>query len=207
MKKKHIVFDFGRVLFRWRPEQLLAEQWPHRMPSAEAAAPFVADFFQAYSGDWGAFDQGLISQDEVVARISARTGWPLADVARVAAAAPFELQPLPDTVALIDELKSAGHRLFYLSNMPGPLAEHLERTYPIDDWFEAGVFSSRVQQIKPHAAIFHTALACFDVAAQDCIFLDDHPANVAAAQALGWQALLFTTAAAARPQLARLLRD
>jgi len=207
MKKKHIVFDFGRVLFRWRPEQLFVEQWPHRVPTAEAAAPFVADFFQAYSGDWGAFDQGLIDQDETVARISARTGWPAVEVARVAAAAPFELQPFPDTVALIDELKTAGHRLFYLSNMPGPLAEHLERTYPIDQWFEAGVFSSRVKQIKPSADIFHTALAQFGVAAQDCIFLDDHPANVAAARALGWQALLFTTATAARPQLAELIRN
>ena len=206
MTKKHIVFDFGRVLFRWRPEQLMAEQWPHRVPTAEAAAPFVAEFFQAYSGDWGAFDQGLIGQDETVARISARTGWPLAEVAQVAAAAPFELQPFPDTVALIDELKSAGHRLFYLSNMPAPLAEHLERTYPLDDWFEAGLFSARVQQIKPNADIFHTALAHFDVAAQDCIFLDDRPANVAMAQSLGWQALLFTTAAAARPQLADLMR-
>lgn len=206
MTKQHIVFDFGRVLFRWRPEQLLADQWPHRVPTADAAAPFVAEFFQAYSGDWGAYDQGLIGQDETVARISARTGWPLDEVAQVVAAAPFELQPLPDTVALIAELKAAGHRLFYLSNMPAPLAAHLLRSYPIDDWFEAGVFSSQVQQLKPNADIFHTALTHFGVAAQDCIFLDDLPANVAAAQALGWQALLFTTAAAARPQLKELMR-
>ena len=206
MTKQHIVFDFGRVLFRWRPEHLLAEQWPQRVTSADAAPPFVAEFFQAYGGDWGAFDQGLIGSDEVAARISARTGWPVAEVAQVVAAAPFELQPLPDTVALIAELKAAGHRLFYLSNMPGPLAEHLERKYPIQDWFEAGVFSSRVQQIKPNADIFNTALAQFGVAAEDCIFLDDHPANVAVAQSLGWQALLFTTAAAARPQLEDLMR-
>lgn len=206
MTKQHIVFDFGRVLFRWRPEQLLADQWPHRVPTVDAAEPVVAEFFQAYGGDWGAFDQGLIGQDETAARISARTGWPLAEVAQVVAAAPFELQPLPDSVALINELKAAGHRLFYLSNMPASLAEHLERTYPISQWFETGVFSSRVKQIKPNPEIFQTALARFGVAAEDCIFLDDHPANVAVAQSLGWQALLFTTAAAARPQLAALMR-
>ena len=205
--KKHIVFDFGRVLFRWRPDHLLAEQWPHRVSSAEAAAPFVAEFFQAYGGDWGAYDQGLIGQDEVAVRISARTGWPVAEVAQVVAAAAFELQPFPDAVALITELKSAGHRLFYLSNMPGPLADHLARSYPLAQWFETGVFSSRVRQIKPNTEIFHTALAQFGVAAADCIFLDDHPANVAAALALGWQALMFTTAAAVRPQLAELIGD
>lgn len=204
--KKHIVFDFGRVLFRWRPEQLLAAQWPHRVPSAEVAAPFVAEFFQAYSGDWGAFDQGLIGQDEVVARVSARTGWPIAEVAQVAAAVPDELQLIPESVALLESLKHDGHRLFFLSNMPAPYAEHLERSFPLAAWFEAGVFSARVKQIKPNADIFHTALAQFGVAAQDCIFLDDSLPNVEQARALGWQAIHFTTAAQARPQLTELMR-
>lgn len=32
----NIVFDFGAVLFSWRPDLLLAEQFPHRaaMPKA-----------------------------------------------------------------------------------------------------------------------------------------------------------------------------
>lgn len=204
--KKNIVFDFGGVLFRWRPAMLLAQLWPQRVASAEQAGPVVADFFQAYGGDWGLFDQGLIGMDEVVGRISARTGWPLGEVAQVAAAVPNELQLLPDTVALIGELKRAGHRMFFLSNMPEPYADHLERTYPLADWFDAGVFSGRVKQIKPHAAIFETALQRFGVAAETCVFLDDHPANVEAAKAQGWQALLFTTAAEARPGLAELVR-
>lgn len=203
--KKHVVFDFGGVLFRWHPPSLLARLWPHRVATAAQAGPVVAEFFQAYSGDWGAFDQGLIGMDETVRRISERTGWPQAEVAQVAAAVPDELQLLPDTVALIDELKRAGHRLFFLSNMPEPYADHLEQTYPLAEWFEAGVFSGRVKQIKPAAEIFHTALQHFGVHAEHCIFLDDNLPNVEQAQALGWQALLFTNAAELRPALDALL--
>lgn len=204
--KKNIVFDFGGVLFRWHPPSLLARLWPHRVATAELAGPVVAEFFQAYSGDWGAFDQGLISLDETVSRISARTGWPPGEVAQVAAAVPDELQLLPDTVALIEELKHTGHRLFFLSNMPEPYADHLQRSYPLDQWFEAGVFSGRVKQIKPAADIFRTALRHFEVAAETCVLLDDSLANVEQARALGWQALLFTSAAEVRPALMALVR-
>ena len=55
---------------------------------ATAGAAAAAVFFQNYGGDWGLFDQGLISADEVVRRIAARTGWPLGEVAAVVRAVP-----------------------------------------------------------------------------------------------------------------------
>lgn len=203
---KHIVFDFGGVLFRWHPPTFLARVWPHRAADEAERAALVARFFEQYGGDWGAFDQGLIDAPTVIARIAARTGWPAEEVAQVVAAVPDELQLQAGTVALIEELKAAGHRLFYLSNMPEPYADHLERSHPLHEWFEAGVFSGRVKQSKPRADIFETAVQRFGVAPQDCVFLDDHPANIEAARALGWQALLFTDADAVRPQLAALLQ-
>ncbi|HEY1092585.1 MAG TPA: HAD family phosphatase [Burkholderiaceae bacterium] len=197
----NIVFDFGGVLFHWHPASFLARLWPQR-DGAESAA----QFFQAYGGDWGAFDQGLIDAPTVIERIAARTGWPQGEVAHVVAAVPGELRLLDDTAALIEELKGAGHRLFFLSNMPEPFADHLERQHPLDRWFEAGVFSSRVKVSKPSPEMFALAAARFGVPAGELLLLDDHPANVEAARASGWQALLFTTAAAARPQLKELLR-
>jgi putative hydrolase of the HAD superfamily len=199
----NIVFDFGGVVFRWHPASFLARVWPHRVADMEQGALVAAQFFENYGGDWGAFDQGLIGADTVTERIAARTGWPMAEVAQVVAAVPDELQLQVDTAALIAELKQAGHRLFYLSNMPEPYADHLERTYPLAQWFEAGVFSARVKHSKPRAEIFKIAGERFGLAPADCVFLDDHPANIEAAKALGWQALLFTTAAQARLDLVR----
>jgi putative hydrolase of the HAD superfamily len=202
----NIVFDFGGVLFRWHPPTFLARVWPHRVADAGHGARVAAEFFENYGGAWGAFDEGLIDAPTVIDRIAARTGWPADEVAQVVAAVPDELQLQTETVALIEELKRAGHRLFYLSNMPEPFADHLERSHPLHEWFEAGVFSGRVKQSKPRAEIFRLATERFGVTPQSCVFLDDHPANIEAARALGWQALLFSSAAEVRPQLAALMR-
>ncbi|MBV8122470.1 MAG: HAD family phosphatase [Burkholderiaceae bacterium] len=201
-----VVFDFGGVLFRWHPPSFLARVWPHRVPDLEAGVEVARQFFQHYGGDWGAFDQGLIDAETVVARIAARTGWPFDEVRAVVDAVPDELQVLPETVALIEELKSAGHRLYYLSNMPEPYADHLERSYPLHEWFDGGVFSGRVKRSKPSAEAFQCAARAFDAAPQELVLLDDLPANIAAARAQGWQGLEFSTAGAVRPALMALLQ-
>lgn len=61
------------------------------------------------------------------------------------------------TVALMRRLRRAGHRLFYLSNMPEPHADHLERNHAFFDLFDDGVFSARVRKMKPDTAIFDEA--------------------------------------------------
>lgn len=186
-----VVFDFGRVVFDWQPEALLSRVLPGRAHSAEAAAHWTAQIFQSYEGDWGEFDSGHVDVPALVARIAARTGLDTAEVQAVVDAAPASLIPLPGTVALMERLKSAGRRLYFLSNMPLPFAEHLERTHHFMGWFEAGVFSSRAKVNKPAAAIFEHALAQFGLPAKKVLFIDDHGPNVAAAKALGWQAVQF----------------
>lgn len=196
-----IVFDFGGVVFRWHPASFLARLWPHRIETLEQGAAAAATFFQNYGGDWGLFDQGLIGAAEVVRRISARTGWPRGEVEAVVRAVPDELMAIPATVVLIRDLRAAGHTLHFLSNMPEPYADHLSRTFPLNEWFESGLFSGRAKQIKPGAEIFAMAERHFNAPPQELLFLDDHPANVDAALARDWQAFLFTDAASARREL------
>jgi len=190
-----IIFDFGGVLFDWRPAALLAEVLPERAHSDAAAEHWKQQFFLGYEGEWGAFDSGLIDVPELVSGIAARTGLHEHEVQRVVDAAPLSLQPLPATVALLGRLKQAGHRLFFLSNMPAPFADHLEQQHPaLLGQFEDGVFSARVKVGKPQAAIFDIALKRFDVEPGRALFIDDHPVNVDAAEALGLPAHLFTSA-------------
>ncbi|MFG6416189.1 HAD family hydrolase [Roseateles sp. DC23W] len=196
-----IVFDFGGVVFRWHPASFLARVLPQRIETLEQGAQAAAQFFQQYGGDWGLFDQGLIGADEVVRRISARTGWSRGEVEAVVRAVPDELMPIPGTVVLIRDLRAAGHTLHFLSNMPEPYADHLSETYPLDEWFESGLFSGRVKQSKPGAEIFAMAERRFEARPQELLFLDDHPVNVEAALSRDWRAFLFTDAASARREL------
>jgi putative hydrolase of the HAD superfamily len=108
------------------------------------------------------------------------------------------MTPVEAMYALLRSLRQAGVRTGMLSNSWG-------NDYPRDlfaDLFDAVVISSEVGMRKPEERIFRHALAQLGLTPQQCVFIDDIEANVAAAQALGMVGLHHrdpdTTAAAVR---------
>lgn len=186
-----VVFDFGRVVFDWQPEALLARVLPSRVHSPETASHWVGLIFQGYGGDWGDFDRGDVDVPALVERIAVRTGLDAREVRAVVEAVPESLRPLPGTVALVDRLKRADRQVFYLSNMPLPFAEYLERHHPFMDWFKDGVFSSRARANKPEPAIYAYAEARFGLPVSQLLFIDDHRPNIDAARGRGWEGIVF----------------
>jgi HAD superfamily hydrolase (TIGR01509 family) len=200
----NVVWDFGGVLFQWRPALLLARMLPQRVTDDASAAHWQTLFFEAYAGDWGEFDRGTVEVDELVDRIVARTGLSNAEVRAVVDAIPAELEPIAASVALVHTLRERGHGVYFLSNMPLPYAEHLERSHAFVAQFDDGVFSSRVKLIKPEAAVFRLAQQRFGIDAADTVFIDDHLPNIVAARRQGWQALHFTEPAIVEAELRAL---
>jgi len=199
-----LVFDFGRVVFRWRPEALVARALPRRAADDEAVRHWVAQIFQAYEGDWQHFDRGTVEPAELARRIARRTGLDEDEVHAVIDGAIEELEPLPDTVAWLRRLHALGRPLHYLSNMPEPFARHFERTHDFMQAFESGVFSSRAKLVKPEPEIFAYAARTYGRAPGALLLLDDHLPNVLAARAAGWQAVHFVDAAQAEREVAAL---
>ena len=199
----NIVFDLNGVVFHWEPLALLQQILPHHAADDASAGGLAAMLFQGFApgSDWAEFDLGHVEAGALAERIARRTGFAAADVLAVVHAIPPHLAPQADTVALMRRMKLAGHRLFYLSNMPAAYADHLERSHDFFAWFDDGVFSARVQMMKPQPAIFHEAARRFAVAPADLLFIDDVAHNVAAARALGWQGVHFQGAAACEAAL------
>lgn len=200
----NLVFDFGGVLFRWQPHEIVAAVLPELTPSRAAADRLVVDIFQGYGGDWGEFDRGTVATDVLAQRIARRV--PAVSVAQARAvidAVPAALAPIAGTVALLQQLHAHGHALYYLSNMPEPYARHLEATHDFLRLFRRGVFSARVKMIKPEPAIFAHAAEAFGIAPAHSLFIDDMARNVAAAHAAGWQAFQFADPAQCEAELRR----
>ena len=187
-----VVWDFGGVLFRWDPAALVARTLPHRLTDQLNAQHWKEQFFLSYRGEWGDYDRGVTTVPEMVPRIAQRTGLTEREVQAVVDAVPDELQPIADSVRLLTALRERGHRLHYLSNMPAPLAAHLQRRHDFLSLFASGIYSSHVQLIKPDPAIFALAQQRFGGDPADTLFIDDHPENIEAACRHGWHARLFT---------------
>lgn len=196
-----LVFDFGRVVFRWEPEELLRQLLPQRARDAVSAAHWVGQVFQSYGGDWGDYDRGVVAPAELAQRIAARTGLTVAEARRVIDAVPDALQPLPASVAWLQRLRDAGQPFYFLSNMPAPVAETLLARHSFMGWFDDGVFSCRVGHNKPEPAIYEVAARRFGHPAQELVFMDDHLPNVEAARRLGWRALQFHDATQAEAEV------
>jgi putative hydrolase of the HAD superfamily len=205
MNKPAVVFDFGAVLFHWQPLALLQQVVPELAPDEAAARTLAASIFQSFTpdSDWALFDLGRLDESTLASRIGARIGADATQVRRVIDAIPEHLQAQPEVVSVVHALQRQGHRLYYLSNMPRPYADHLERVNPFLAAFDDGIFSGRVGLMKPHAPIFELAERRFALEPARTVFIDDHAGNVEAARGRGWQALHFTAA----PACAQGLRD
>lgn len=188
----NVVFDFAGVLFKWRPQEMLARLLPAHAPDAAAAGALFERFFQNYSGDWGDFDRGTVEAEALAERISRRTGLTVDETRRVIDGVPAELQPVAGTVALLQRLHAQGRPLYFLSNMPEPYAQHLEATHDFLGLFRDGVFSARARLCKPEPQIFAHCTERFGIDPAQTLFIDDVAENVTAARAAGWQAVQFT---------------
>ncbi len=193
----NIVFDLGAVLVQWRPQELLQQHFPNQASTPELAKALAHEFF--HHADWASYDRGDLDMDRVIDLHCARLDLPAPAVASLVKNIGEHLTPMPDTVALLDRLRSLREsdpaiRLYYLSNMPEPYARTLEQRHEFFEWFDGGVFSGDVNHAKPDAAIYSLLESRYDLAPERTVFIDDMAPNIAAAQTRGWHGIQFESA-------------
>lgn len=104
----------------------------------------------------------------------------------------------PDTRPALAELRRRGYRTGLISNI-APYRGHYLTELELDRTFDALVLSYQVRMLKPDPAIYQLAAARLGVPAQECVFVDDLPAYVAGAQAVGMAGVLVHRVGSAAP--------
>ncbi len=188
-----IVFDFGNVLVEWDPVRLIDAHYAVASRpgwTAERLAQALVEHT-----DWHDFDRGVIDGATLAARCAARLSLPEAPLAAFIERIPHVLPMFAASVAAVETLtavprgeREGGRRVLYLSNMPTRFSDVLEARCAWIARFDGGVFSGRVQQLKPDAAIYATLESRYGLEPTRLLFLDDSAANVAAARSRGWTA-------------------
>ncbi|MEI9980400.1 MAG: HAD family phosphatase [Edaphobacter sp.] len=80
-----------------------------------------------------------------------------------------------------------------LSNMPHDLETGLRARHPWIEDFDHQTWSHALNIAKPEPAIYRNAVDGLHTPPENILFIDDKPANIAAADALNMQAIQYTT--------------
>lgn len=105
------------------------------------------------------------------------------------------------TVDILNELSEGGVFLLALSNWGKDTFAMIEANYPFFARFDGMVISGREGVVKPGREIFDILCERYEVTPEQCVFIDDSEANIAAATSLGFDALFFESPETLRQQL------
>lgn len=183
----NLIFDFGKVLIDWDPhylydpyfgdrsrtdwflENICTMDWNLQMDGGKPFAVGVAELSERFP-EWAREIEMFHSRwTEMVGGA------------------------VPGMYELLKGLKAAGHHLYGLSNWSTETFPLVRDRFPSLQLLEGMVVSGYEGIVKPDPAIYELLLRRYGLDARDCIFIDDNPANVAGAAAVGIRGIRFTS--------------
>jgi 2-haloacid dehalogenase len=180
-----VVFDVGNVLLRWDPRNLYRKLFDDEQRM---------EWFLAHvcTSDWNLEQDRGRAWDEAVALLVARH--PDHEPAIRAfherwhetVSGVFE-----ENVALLKRLQEAGVPTYCITNFSAPKFREAQERFPFLASFLGTVVSGDERLVKPDPAIYRLLLDRYGLVAEECVFIDDSPANVAGARAVGMDAIHY----------------
>ncbi|BFO12694.1 hypothetical protein GGER_52040 [Serratia rubidaea] len=99
----------------------------------------------------------------------------------------------PEVIAIMQRLRNEGHRVVVLSNTNRLHCNYWPQHYPeVAAAADHLYLSQDLGLRKPEPAIYQRVLEAENTPAEQAVFFDDHPDNIAAARALGMTAVWVT---------------
>lgn len=185
MAVKNFVFDLVGVVMRFDTEGYYR---------AHHIAPEDQDILRREvfrSLEWAIQDRGTISEADAAAAICARVPSRLhTAVNDLIYRQNRAILPVPGMETLLRELKSAGCRLFLLSNTSVGFHRFRSEIAGIE-YFDGELISADVGLVKPDPAFFRLACERFGILPSESAFIDDTPINAEAAHYIGMRAFVF----------------
>lgn len=183
---KTIVFDLGGVFIDWNPRYLYKKIF-----ASEAEMEWFLSFVcpPAWNVLFDAgrpFEEGLAEAKAKYPKYGAQIDAYFLRWAEMLGGA------VKASVDILYEVKAKGSPVYALTNWSAETFPIAQAKYPFLQEFDGVLVSGAEKLAKPDPAIYKRLLEKFNFRAEDCIFIDDSPANVESARKLGFDAIHFT---------------
>lgn len=182
---KNIVFDISNVLAPFLFKEYLVKKgydgpMIKRLIKATAMTPY-----------WDEFERGKITNEEVIAGFISCDPEIESEIHAAFDSVAGIMGKYDYTEGWIESLKSAGYRLFCITNFTPAGYEQCYDDISFIEKFDGCIFSFREGYIKPEAEIYNCLLERYNLTANECVFIDDTEENVLAAQKIGFSGIVF----------------
>lgn len=184
---RNIVFDIGGVLADFRLKEFLAEKgfdgaMMKRILKASVLSPF-----------WGRFERGELTEEETLQGFAANDPEIERELRLAYSSVAGMLTSRDYAIPLVQSLKTAGYRVYYLSNYSKKAYDECGESLAFMPYMDGGLVSFRVGRTKPDPDMYRSFLEEYGLRAESCVFVDDTAENVEAARRIGFEGIVFTS--------------
>ena len=183
---RNIIFDMGNVLIKFVPSQIVEELG---LDSKEDKELLLNTIF--HTGEWHMTDMGVMSELDLWNSVSRKLPRRLLGYAhKIILEWDRNLVPVPGMEEVVRMCREKGYNVYLLSNASLRQPSYFPRI-PGSQYFDGTVISAILGICKPDRRIYDYLLFKYNLKAEECIFIDDLPANIEAANAVGIHGILF----------------
>lgn len=182
---KNIVMDMGNVLLDFAPQKTL----DRLCRSEEEKQRIMEELF--HSDIWIMGDRGEIVNDERYGLVKDKLPESMHGTLRaVVDHWQEDLDWVPGARDFVNGCVEADYHMYVLSNACQLFYEYFPRYFDTN-LFDGIMVSSSVKLVKPDPRIYKLLCTTYDLQPEECVFIDDLPANVKGAESIGMKGIVF----------------
>lgn len=192
MAEKNIVlWDIGNVLVSFEYDTAFKELGKFLNPlTAMLLWAKKDEFLKDIRSELDLLETGKMTLEQLFSRLKGKIGMNMEfDQFKSVWCGIFELKE--DVIAYAHTL-SEKYDAYFLSNTNQAHYEYLTQTYPVLNFVKGKAVSYEIGIMKPAREYFEKTLDVLELKAEECVFIDDNPNNVSAAEELGIAGITFT---------------
>lgn len=183
---KNVILDMGNVLLSYDPHVILNKV----CETEEEKQLILTNLFE--SDIWLMGDRGEITNEERYDLAKEHLPEELhGKLKECVAHWDICMLPIAGAKQFCQSCRERGCHLYVLSNACNLFYEYFPRYYDMDS-FDGVMVSSDVHLIKPDTRIYELLCSAYDLKPEECVFIDDRPENVEAAERVGMKGIVFT---------------
>jgi len=201
---KNVIFDLGRVIYNFEPRaDLISLGFDDKRADKLMECVFGNPI-------WLECDRGTYTIPQMIDTICKEYPDMAEDVMRVQgndwkAWTDRVITIMPDSLEFFYEVKRRGFKVYILTNFPEPNFSYVRERDAFYNDADGIVVSAHEKINKPDHGIYINLLERYKLVAEETLFIDDMPGNIAAAKELGFKGIQFINLADCKRQFEEIL--